>query len=129
MFKKSDTISVLDSNVSIICENFLAENLDLLGKITGNIKAGNIFIKDKGSINGSVFCKETLKIENASLEGEVLASYIYLFKGSHLKGKVRYVNLHIEEGASLESSDIKKISEEEFKSFLNKEKNKEEGEV
>lgn len=122
MFNKSNenSFSILDSSVDVICNKLQCKNIDVLGKMSGFIEAKNIFIKGNGSITGDVFCAENLKMEKGFLEGNIVANYIYLYKGASLKGTIKYVNLHVEEGAFIESNDIKKITQEELDKILKK---------
>jgi cytoskeletal protein CcmA (bactofilin family) len=120
MFGKdnSSAFSLLDQSVDISCNELICKNIDILGRVKGLIKAQNVFIKNNGSITGQVFCQDNLKMEKGCIEGDITASYIYLYKGSVLKGKIRYTNLHIEEGATIESDDIKKITQAEIDDFF-----------
>jgi cytoskeletal protein CcmA (bactofilin family) len=120
MFGKesSYSFSVLDPSVEVICEKLICKNIDILGNFSGSIQAQNIFVKNNGALKGSILCHQNLKMEKGLVEGDIVAEYIYLYKGAVLRGKIRYVNLHIEEGAIIESNDIKKVSQEDIDVFF-----------
>ena len=94
-----NTKTILREDLRIKGDVFEKEDIEIYGKIEGNVKAERIELEEKGVIKGN------LNSNHASLDGVVIGDInsekVNILKSAEIEGSIKQKSLSIEEGAKL----------------------------
>ena len=88
------------SDVVVRGNMFEKEDLDIAGKVDGNINAQNLSVGQSANIKGNL---KTIKSRiNGTVTGDINSDYTHLSRSANVKGKLSQKFLSIDEGAKID---------------------------
>ena len=94
-----NTKSIIEEDVSIEGNVFEKENVQINGKIKGNIKAENIELESKGEITGNINSTSTSLA--GKITGDIESDKVNILNTADVEGIIKQKTLSIDEGAKL----------------------------
>ena len=111
--KAKNSLSILAEGTSINGDITTSGDLQVDGKMVGNLRVQSLTIGENGDIQGNIFA-ENLQI-NGTVNGEIWAKNIHLHSGASVRGNVYHTALIIESGGMVNGGyyykEADKISE------------------
>jgi cytoskeletal protein CcmA (bactofilin family) len=111
--KGKNSLSILAEGTSINGDITTSGDLQVDGKMVGNLHVQSLTIGENGDIQGNIFA-ENLQI-NGTVNGEIWAKNIHLHSGASVRGNVYHTALIIESGGMVNGGyyykEADKISE------------------
>lgn len=98
---RSDAVSVISSDVTILGNVQSQGDIQIDGKVKGDIKSRMVTIGESAQIEGSIFA-ETARIFG-TVTGQVSAKTVMIAKTARMIGDIIHQSLAVEQGAFLES--------------------------
>ena len=102
MSASSNSICVLDNNISIKGDIVSDGIIDVCGVVNGNINVRLLNVKNGSIITGKIVAEDIVIAKNGKIEGNIKAKSIKMLNGSYVKGEIYYNTLSIEDGSIIE---------------------------
>ena len=91
--------TILREDLKIKGNVFEKENIQISGKIDGDVKAENLKLQEKGKINGNIYSSVS-ELEGTVI-GDIKSSKVYISSTGNIDGTIEQKTLSIDEGAKL----------------------------
>lgn len=98
--KKGGSFSVIGADVTIVGDLVTGENLQVNGRIDGDVRCGTLHQGASGTIAGNIVAEEARLA--GLVDGTVSAGLLILEPSARVTGDVQYETLSIESGAKVD---------------------------
>lgn len=105
---KSVSLSVISHDLSIVGDLKTDGEIQIDGKIEGNVTASTVTIAKSGTVHGEINAGEV--VVHGSVKGQVFASRVELATTAQVDGDIENESLTLEEGASFTGRVSRKAS-------------------
>lgn len=92
--------SIISADLHIVGDLESAGEVQIDGKVSGDIRAKVLLIGESAIIKGEIFA-DTVRV-HGRVDGQIKAKFVNLAKTAHVIGDILHENLSIQEGAFLE---------------------------
>lgn len=92
--------SIISSDLQIVGDLESAGEVQIDGKVSGDIRAKVLLVGESAVIKGEIFA-DTVRVHGA-VYGQIKAKFVNMAKTAHVVGDILHENLSIQEGAFLE---------------------------
>ena len=91
--------TILQEDLKIKGNVFEKENIQINGEISGDVKAENLKLEEKGKISGNIY--SSVSELEGTVNGDIKSSKVHISSTGDISGTIKQKTLIIDEGAKL----------------------------